>query len=107
VFLIRNNELGSLDRRILQTTDGVAIIANALIVSYCLISFFVVRKNLLKKEKWAFWVLTAGIFIIQAASYWSDRQFLNKNFWIVNVSSAILLSGLGLCYLGIFHRERK
>ncbi|MEO5969925.1 MAG: hypothetical protein ABIQ95_08355, partial [Bdellovibrionia bacterium] len=39
-YLFRQEELAALDSKFINTTDGVAIIANVVIVSYCFSSFF-------------------------------------------------------------------
>lgn len=104
-FLFNPEEISTLDARVIKTTDGVAIIANALIVCYCISSWFIVRRCLAKNEKWAFYVLALGIAIVQAASYWSDINFSGKNFLVINFSSIIFLLGLGLCGRELFFKK--
>jgi hypothetical protein len=103
-MLFTVEEIRTLDARALAVADGLAILVNTLIAVYCGLVFHVIRKCLLKRERWSFFVLAAGILILQAAGYISDRFFLGKNFLVLNISSLVLLAGFGLCARELFTR---
>ena len=101
-MLFTVEEIRTLDARALAVADGLAILLNTLIVVYCGLVFLVIRKCLLKRERWSFFALATGILILQTAGYISDRFFLGKNFLVLNISSLVLLVGFGLCARELF-----
>jgi len=101
-MLLTGEEIRTLDARALAAIDGLAILLNTLIVVYCGLVLLVIRKCLLKRERWSFFVLATGALILQAAGYISDRLFTGRNFLVLNLSSLILLVGFGLCVHELF-----
>ncbi len=90
-YLFKVDEINNLDPRVLATTDGIAIVANMLIVVFLGLKIFVIQRCLRNKEKWAFTFLVTMTVLIQAAAYWSDAQFGFKNIFIVHTSSLWLI----------------
>jgi hypothetical protein len=101
-----SNEISGVESRALAMIDGLATLLNTLIAVYCLTCFFVVRRSLLKRQRWAFFVFAIGALILQAACYLSDRIFfLGKNTLVIHISSLLLLTGFGLCAAEIWEKE--
>src|SRR5262245_9270638 len=106
-LLFTVEEIQMLDARSLSAVDGLAILLNILIVLYCSLVFLVIRKCLLRKEGWSFFVLAGGILILQAGGYISDRFFMGKNILVLNISSLVLLVGFGLCARELFKKSTR
>lgn len=95
-------EIPAIESRALAMVDGLATLLNALIAVYCITCFVVVRKSLLKAERWSLVTFAIGALIIQVACYASDRLFfLSKNALVIHASSLVLLTGFILCVMGI------
>lgn len=90
-YLFRADEISNLDPRVLATTNGIAIVANMLIIVFLGLKIFVVQKSLQNKEKWAFKVLIFLTILVQSAAYWSDVQFGSKNVLIIHASTVWLI----------------
>ena len=92
-------EIPQLDARTLATVDGFATLLNSLIIIYCASIFFLIRRSLLKGERWSVFVVAVGTGLIQIICYLSDHFFfLGKNTLTLNLSSAVLLLGFGFVY---------
>ena len=101
-------EIPELGARTLGIVDGLAILLNTLIAVYCASAFFVIRRCLLKGERWSLIVLASGIFILQIAAHVSDRCFFGgNNALALNISSFLLLIGFGLSAAGIFKKIQE
>src|SRR5262245_2311344 len=68
-MLFSPDEVRTIPTRAVATVDGLAVLANALIVAYCATAFVLVRKCLAQGQRWAFWTLAVGTAALQVASY--------------------------------------
>ena len=101
-----SEEIGSIESRAPSTVDGLATLLNALIAINCVTFFFVVRKSVLRKERWSLFTLGFGALILQAIACVSDHFFfLSKNTLVINVSSVLLLTGFGLSVIGLLKNK--
>jgi hypothetical protein len=102
MYLFTPVEIGTLDSRVLATTDGVALLLNTLIVSFCILSFFVIRFLFAQPSKKIFWALLVSILIAQIAAFAADSYFGNQNI-LANIFSTLLLCiGFSFAAQGIF-----
>ncbi len=106
-MLFTPDEIPGIEARALATIDGLAVLGNALIVGVCGLSLMLIRRALAKKERWAFNTLLLSLLFIQAMGYWSDAHFGFKNLIALNVSSAWLALGLGMCAREVFRKGLK
>ena len=101
-------EIPTLDVRTLATADGLATLLNTLIAVYCASAFFIIRRCLVKGERWSFFVLALGTLSIQIAGYVSDGFFfMGKNTLVLNISSLLLLVGFGLSAAEMFKKNEE
>jgi len=106
-YLFTAEQVAAMAPGILAATDGVATLANTLIVVYCATALALVRRSLPKEEPWALVVLALGLLVVQVAGYVTDHAFfLGKNLLALHGSSLVILVGLGLCARGVFLRRR-
>ena len=107
-MLFEVQEISLIEARALATVDALATLLNTLIAVYCASVFVVVRKCLSKGERWSFFVLAGGVVPLQTAGYVSDLVFLGgRNLLALNISSAFLLLGYGLCATELFRKNAK
>lgn len=105
--LFTQEEIQTLDLRLLATIDGLAILLNTLIVLYCSLALFVLIKHSLKAPKWTFVFLATGSLLLQTAGYTFDHFLEGKNFLILNISTFILLIGFSFWSHDLFIQSRK
>lgn len=95
-MLFSSPEIADLNQRVLATGNGLAILLNAMIISFCIMTFYQIVLLKKSRSKSSFLVLMGSIVLLQVAGYFSDMQFLFKNLIILNISSAVLLIGFRL-----------
>ncbi|HEY3755916.1 MAG TPA: hypothetical protein VGL42_07185 [Opitutaceae bacterium] len=99
-------EIPGIENRALAMIDGLGLLLNTLIAVYCVTCYFVIRRCLARRQRWAFFLLAIGALLIQAACYLADGNFfLNKNTLVLHASSILLATGFILCAIEIFKRE--
>src|SRR5689334_7836302 len=64
-MLFESQAIEGLDARALAAIDGVALLANTLIVVYCASSLFIIRRCLLRRDRGSFLVLAGGALGVQ------------------------------------------
>ncbi len=99
-------EVSGIESRALAVIDGLATLLNTLIAVYCVTVFFLIRKSLLARQRWSFFVFAIGASVLQMACYLADQVFfLSRNTLVIHLSSLLLVMGFGLCAVEIFRKE--
>ena len=66
-----------------------------------------IRKNLVAGEKWAFWLLVGVIGFIEVMAFLAS-SYIGNGRWQVNVVQSVLyLTGIGLSGFSIFKGAKK
>jgi hypothetical protein len=105
-MLFAADEVRTIEARAVATVDGLAVLANALVVAYCATAFVLVRKCLAQGQRWTFWTLAVGTAALQVASYAADSIFFGrKNLLVTNVSSLLLVVGFALTATALFKKS--
>jgi hypothetical protein len=69
------------------------------------LTWTLIRKNLVAGEKSAFWRLVFMIGFIEVMAFWAS-SYIGHGRWQVNVLQSILyVVGIGLCGYAIFKRQ--
>lgn len=106
IYLILDTELVStLNQRVLNTMNGIAILLNASVVSVCLMSFYLMFDSITKRSMRSFWILTGSLLFLQVFGFISDTYFFNLNLFFNALSSIVLLIGLYLCFREIHPKK--
>jgi hypothetical protein len=94
-------EVAQLPEQVLATFKSLAIYFNSAIVTFCLLSIFVIWAALSQGHKWAFWALFITMGLSQILAFVADSFIGNKTFVVNIVLTAIYLSGIALSWFGL------
>ena len=92
-----------IDPRALSTINALAVMFNAGAASICALSLSLIWFAVMRRAVWAFWSLAGCLAFLQAAGFASDTFLGNKDLLANATSSLLLLGGLCLVGIAIFH----
>jgi hypothetical protein len=101
-MVFTENEISSLDTKVIDTTKSLAILHNSGAVIVTLFCLIIIWTSLVNGHKWAFWTLLfAGIW---GHVFWfiSDRFTGNETLIVNIIFAAIFLAGISLAGYGMF-----
>jgi len=95
-------EIASLSAKTIAALNCFTILNNACALVISVLTWPLIRKNLVAGQKWAFWLLLGAIGFIEAMAFLASSHIGNAR-WPVNVvQSALYLVGIGLSGFSIF-----
>lgn len=100
-ILFRPDEVPQIESRALATIDGLAILGNACIAAFCVLTQACLWFGVRRGQRWAVPVVFGGLLFVQGAAFASDRYFDNRDLVANLVSSAVVFTGLALCAFGV------
>ena len=94
-------EAAQLPGQVLATFKSLAIYFNSAVVTFCLLSIFVIWAALSQGHKWAFWALLITMGTGQIMAFIADSFIGNKTLVVNIVLTAVYLLGMGLSWFGL------
>ena len=100
-------EIASLSAKTLAALNSFTILYNSCSLMISVLTWRLIRKNLVASEKWAFWMLAGVIGFIEVMAFLAS-SYIGHGRWQVNVFQSILYM-VGICLSGysIFKGEKK
>jgi hypothetical protein len=83
----------------------MAVILNAGIAAFCVLSLFVIWTSLIKKSRWAFWALLISIGLLHLFGFVSISFIEDRYLLATILSTAIVGIGFGLCGYAVQRRQ--
>jgi hypothetical protein len=100
-------EIASLDAQVIASLNCLTILYNSCSVVVSVLTWPLIRKNLVAGQKWAFWTLLFTIGFVEVMAFIASAQVGHAR-WQVNVILSILYSlGIGLSGLALFTGDRR
>jgi len=95
-------EITSLSAKTMAALNCFTILYNSCSLMISVLTWPLIRKNLVAGEKWAFWQLVGVIGFVEAMAFLAS-SYIGNGRWQVNVVQSILyLTGIGLSGFSIF-----
>lgn len=95
-------EIANLSAKTIATLNCFTILYNACSLAISVLTWSLIRKNLVAGEKWAFWLLVGVIGFIEAMAFLAS-SYIGNGRWQVNVvQSGLYLTGICLSGISIF-----
>jgi hypothetical protein len=94
-------DAAQLPEQVLATFKSLAIYFNSAVVTFCILSIFVIWAALSQGYKWAFWALLITMGIGQILAFVADSFIGNKTLVVNIVLTAIYLLGMVLSWFGL------
>ena len=99
-------EIASLGVKTIAALNCFTILYNSCSLMISVLTWPLIRKNLVAGEKSAFWTLVFVIGFIEVMAFWAS-SYIGHGRWQVNVLQSVLyVVGIGLSSYSIFKRER-
>ena len=100
-------EIASLSAKTIAALNCFTILYNSCSLMISVLTWPLIRKNLVAGEKWAFWLLVGVIGFIEAMAFLAS-SYIGNGRWQVNVVQSVLyLAGIGLSGFSIFKGARN
>ena len=98
-------EIASLGARIIAALNCFTILYNSCSLVISVLTWPLIRKNLLAGEKSTFWMLVFAIGFIEVMAFWAS-SYIGHGRWQVNVLQSVLyLVGIGLSGYSLFQKR--
>ena len=95
-------EIASLSGKVIAALNCFTILYNSCSLMISVLTWPLIRKNLVAREKSAFWLLVGVIGFVEAMAFIAS-SYIGNGRWQVNVVQSVLyLTGIGLSGISIF-----
>jgi len=94
-------EIDRLDMQTVATFKSLAIYFNSAVVTFCLLSIFVIWMGLAQGQRWSLWALLITMGIGQILGFAADSFIGNKTLRVNIILTVVYLLGIGLSWYGI------
>jgi hypothetical protein len=95
-------EIASLGARTIASLNAFTILYNSCALMVSVLTWPLIRTNLVAGQKWAFWLLVGVIGFIESMAFLAS-SYIGNGRWQVNVVQSVLyLAGIGLSGFPIF-----
>ncbi len=95
-------EIASLSAKNIAALNSFTILYNSCSLVISILTWPLIRKNLVAGQKWAFWLLLGAIGFIEAMAFLASSHIGNGRWQVNVVQSALYLIGIGLSGFSIF-----
>ena len=85
----------------MATFKSLAVYFNSAIVTFCLLSLFVIWAGLNRGQLWAFWGLLISMGISQILGFFADSLIGNKTLVVNIILTAIFVLAMSLSWFGL------
>ena len=95
-------EIADLSAKTIASLNCFTILYNSCSLMISVLTWPLIRKNLVAGEKWAFWLLVGVIGFIESMAFLAS-SYIGHGRWQVNVVQSVLyLAGIGMSGYSIF-----
>ncbi len=102
VAAFSEGEIAGLSARTIAALNCFTILYNSCSLAVSVLTWPLIRKNLIAGERWTFWLLVGVIGFIEAMAFLAS-SYIGNGRWQVNVIQTVLyLTGIGLSGFSIF-----
>ncbi len=95
-------EIANLSAKTIATLNCFTILYNACSLVISVLTWPLIRKNLVAGEKWAFWLLVGVIGFVEAMAFLASSYIVNGRWQVNFIQSVLYLTGIGLSGFSIF-----
>ena len=102
VAAFSEGEITGLSAKTIAAFNCFTILYNSCSLMISVLTWRLIRKNLVAGEKWAFWMLAGVIGFIELMAFFAS-SYIGNGRWQVNlIQSVLYLTGIGLSGFSIF-----
>ena len=106
-WLFAEAEIASLSAKVIASLNALTILYNSCSVVVSVLVWLLIRKSLIAREKWAFWVLLAVIGFVEVMAFIASAPIGNARWQVNVVQSVLYVAGIGLSGYSLFKGDNK
>ena len=106
-LVFEKSEIASLSARVIASLNALTILYNSCSVVVSVLVWLLIRKSLIAREKWAFWVLLAVIGFVEVMAFIASAPIGNARWQVNVVQSVLYVVGIGLSGYALFKGGKK
>jgi hypothetical protein len=100
-------EIANLGSKTIAALNCFTILYNSCSLMVSVLTWPLIRRNLVERQKWAFWLLAGVIGFVEAMAFLAS-SYIGNGRWQVNVVQSVLyLTGISLSGFPIFKGVKK
>lgn len=105
VMVFNHSEIANLEPRAISALNALTILYNSCAVAVSLLVLFIIRSQLIHREKRAFWALLFTIGFVELMAFIGSAQVANARWQVNVVLSVLYVVGIGLTGYALFRRS--
>jgi hypothetical protein len=94
-------DIARLDKPVLTAFKSLAVYFNSAVVTFCILSIFVIWMGLAQEQRWAFWALLITMGTGRILGFVADSLIGNKTLGVNIILTVVYLFGIGLSWYGL------
>ena len=106
-LVFEESEIASLSAKVIASLNALTILYNSCSVVVSVLVWFLIRKNLIAGQKWAFWVLLFVIGFVEVMAFIASAPIGNARWQVNVVQSVLYVVGIGLSGWSLFKKGDK
>ena len=107
VMVFERSEIARLDARVIESVNALTILYNSCSVVLSVLVWLLIRKSLIAREKWAFWVLLVVIGFVEVMAFIASAPIGNARWQVNVVQSVLYIVGIGLSGYSLLKEDKK
>lgn len=105
VMVFNHSEIANLEPRAISALNALTILYNSCAVAVSILVLFIIRTQLIHKEKRAFWALLFTIGFVELMAFIGSAEVGNARWQVNVVLSVLYVVGIGLTGDALFRRS--
>jgi hypothetical protein len=106
-LVFEKSEVAVLSGKAIASLNALTILYNSCSVVLSVLVWFLIRKNLLAGQKWAFWVLLFGIGFVEVMAFIASAPIGNARWQLYVAMSVIFVAGISLSGYALLKGGKK
>jgi hypothetical protein len=106
-LVFEKSEVAGLSGKAIASLNALTILYNSCSVVLSVLVWFLIRKNLLAGQKWAFWVLLFGIGFVEVMAFIASAPIGNARWQLYVAMSVIFVAGISLSGYALLKGGKK
>ncbi len=107
VMVFEKSEIARLDARVIAALNCLTILYNSCAVALSVLALFIIRSNLIRGEKRAFWILVITLGFVEVLAFIGSAEVGNARWQVNVVLSVLYVVGIGLAGYALFKRQTR
>lgn len=105
VMVFEQSEIAGLNAKVIESLNALTILYNSCSMAFSVLVWLLIRKSLITRQKWAFWVLLFLIGFVEVMAFIASAPIENVRWQVNVIQSALYVVGVGLSGISLFKQK--